>query len=167
MRRPRASVLCVALLCATGLGAGTAQARKPRAPKPASAPSTEQILAPSAATVPDALPTDKSIYRCGSTYSSRPCADARPLAVADARSDAQRRQAEDVSARDKRMAAWLEAGRHEREAASAPRPGRVAKPVKKCVTRAGKPCKVDDAAAPQTRQAYLPAPPKVAAGKPK
>ena len=105
-----------------------ARRAKPQAsPKAASTPSTAQILAPSAATVPDALPTDKTIYRCGNTYSTHACADAKPLDVADARSDSQRRQAEDLDGRDKRLASWYEAGRRQRETvASAPARSRTA-----------------------------------------
>src|SRR5262249_9802258 len=103
---------------------------------PASAPSTEQILAPSAATVPDALPPDKLVYRCGNSYSARPCPDtaAKPLDVADARSDAQRRQSDDLVARDKRLAAWYAAGRRDGGGAgSAPPRARVAAAEPACV----------------------------------
>jgi hypothetical protein len=117
------------MLCAAGLWADVAAARTPRAPRAASTPSTAQILAPSAATVPDALPPDRVVYRCGNSYSPHACADTRPLDVADPRSEGQRTQARDVAARDRRLAAWFEAGRREREgAASAPkmaRPGAV------------------------------------------
>ena len=123
------------MLCAAHLCADAAALRKPRHPKAASAPSTAQILAPSAATVPDALPTNKAIYRCGNTYSSHACADAKPLDVSDARSDAQRRQSQELTARDKRMAAWLEAERGEREkGASAPAAGRRASAIVECAS---------------------------------
>lgn len=109
------------------LGIDATQARPPHAhahkPAQASAPSTEQILAPSATTVPDALPVDRQVWRCGNSYSAHPCAGAatKPLDVADGRSDAQRRQSVDLTARDKRLASWYEAARHQREAvASAP-----------------------------------------------
>ena len=119
--------LCVAVVFTGALWTESAQATKPRHPRAASAPSTAQILAPSAATVPDALPPERSIYRCGNRYSSTPCGDAQVLDIADARSDAQRRQAEDLTGRDKRLAAWYEAGRRERETvASAPVRGRAA-----------------------------------------
>ena len=123
------------MLCAAQLCVQASSARKPRAPKAASTPSTAQILAPSAATVPDPLPTDKTIYRCGNTYSAQACGDAKPLDVADARSEAQRRQADELKGRDKRLAAWYEAGRREREAiASAPARGRGAAAVPQCVS---------------------------------
>ena len=106
----------LALLCVAVLSSGDAAARKPHPPRPASAPTTAQILAPSSATMPDALPSDRVVYRCGNSYSPRPCVDAqKPLDVADARSEAQRRQSDDVTARDQRLAAWYEAARHERE----------------------------------------------------
>jgi hypothetical protein len=142
-RRPQARALCAALLCAGSLWADAARARQPRPPRAASAPSTAQILAPSAATVPDALPPDQVVYRCGNRYSPRPCPDtgSPPLDVADARLEAQRRQAEEMSARDKRLAAWLEAGRHAREhAASEPVKARVARAPTGCVETAAITC---------------------------
>jgi len=112
-RPPRlaAALPCVLALCAAAASARTPHAHK--ADKAVSAPTTEQILAPSAATVPDALPPDRRVFRCGSSYSAHPCpdADAAPLDVADTRSEAQRRQSEDIATRDKRLAAWYEAGR--------------------------------------------------------
>ena len=123
------------MLCAAHLCADATSPRKPRAAKAASTPSTAQILAPSAATMPDALPADRTIYRCGNTYSAHACSDAKPLDVADARSDAQRRQADDVATRDKRLASWYEAGRHEREAiASAPATSRRAAAAAQCTS---------------------------------
>jgi len=129
--RPGLALLCAGLLCAA-----PAWARKAHAPRPASAPTTAQILAPSAATIPDALPPDRTVYRCGSSYSPRPCdAAQKPLDVADARSDAQRRQSEDLAARDKRLAAWLEAARHDREKPpSAPAQGRPASAAPVCTS---------------------------------
>jgi hypothetical protein len=142
-RHTRAPALCAALLCAGSLWADAAHARTPRAPRAASTPSTAQILAPSAAAVPDALPPDRAVYRCGNSYSPRPCADegSKPLDVADARSEAQRRQRADVSARDKRLAAWLEAGRRDRErAASEPAKARAARAPTACVETAAIAC---------------------------
>ena len=122
------------MACTGALWTEPAQATKPKHARAASAPSTAQILAPSAATVPDALPPDRTIYRCGNRYSSTPCGDAPALDVADARSDAQRRQADDLIGRDKRLAAWYEAGRRQRETiASAPARGRGV-PVAQCVS---------------------------------
>jgi hypothetical protein len=129
--RPGLALLCAGLLCADG-----AAARKTHAPRPASAPTSAQILAPSAATVPDALPPERVVFRCGSSYSSRPCEAAqKPLDIADARSEAQRRQSDDVTARDKRLAAWYEAARHERETPpSAPARGRPASAPAACTS---------------------------------
>ena len=135
-RRLRTRGSCAALLCACCCVAVSA-ARKPHAPRAASSPSTAQILAPSAATVPDPIPQDKQVWRCGNRYSGQPCADpqARPLDIADARSDAQRRQADDLTLRDQRLAAWYEAARHERErAASAPAPARAASTAGACTS---------------------------------
>ena len=141
-RRPRAPALCAALLCAGSLWADAAAARTPRAPRAASTPSTAQILAPSAATVPDALPPEQSIYRCGNSYSPHACADAKTIAAADTRTAGQRLQAQDIATRDKRLAAWLEAGRREREAAaSGPKTGR-APASQACVPSAAVVCEI-------------------------
>ncbi len=134
-----------ALLCAGTLLADAAQARTPRPPRAASTPSTAQILAPAAATVPDALPPARTVWRCGDSYAARPCAQgaARAIDVADARTDAQRRQAVDLAARDQRLAAWFEAGRREREreaAASAPVKGRPGTATTACVETAAIAC---------------------------
>jgi hypothetical protein len=122
-----------------------AATRSPRTSHAASAPTTAQILAPSQATAPDALPVDRQVFRCGSSYSSHPCDGAHELDVADPRSEAQRAQAADVAARDKRLAAWLEAGRRERE-----RPAAASAPAK---TRTAKPCKATRQAACAPREA--------------
>jgi hypothetical protein len=119
----RRALICLAAWCAS---AGATPAHKARSPKAASSPSTAQILAPSADTVPDALPPERAVYRCGSSYSAHPCVGApkTPLDVSDARSDAQRRQSAELTVRDKRLAAWYEAGRRQRETvASAPAHG--------------------------------------------
>jgi hypothetical protein len=163
--RRRARTSCAALLCACCCVAAAA-AKKPHPPKAASSPSTEQILAPSAATIPDALPLDKQVWRCGSSYSGRPCpgSDTKPLDIADARSDAQRRQAIDLTARDKRLAAWYEAARRAREqAASAPTPGRAASTIAVCTSTATMTCVRRKS---ETRHVTLPAPPKPAPHSP-
>jgi hypothetical protein len=163
--RRRARTSCAALLCACCCVAAAA-AKKPHPPKAASSPSTEQILAPSAATIPDALPLDKQVWRCGSSYSGRPCpgSDTKPLDITDARSDAQRRQAIDLTARDKRLAAWYEAARRAREqAASAPKPGRAASTIAVCTSTATMTCVRRKS---ETRHVTLPAPPKPAPHSP-
>jgi hypothetical protein len=137
---PARPALCAATLCVCLLQANPSQAGKPKPPRAASTPSTAQILAPSQATRPDALPLPRAIYRCGNSYSPQPCAGAAPLAVADARSEAQRRQADELVLRDKRLAQWLEAGRRERETvASAPAGRRV--DIAGCVDTATMVCK--------------------------
>ena len=83
----------------------------------------------------DGPPVETTVYRCGNSYSARPCGDTRPLDVDDPRTEAQRLQAADVAAREQRLVAWLEAQRREREAAPAavaPSAGRG--------TRAAAPC---------------------------
>ena len=168
-RRALAVATCAAMLQAASLSAAAAQARKPRAPKAASTPSTAQILAPSAATVPDALPPDRLIYRCGNTYSSQACPNAKRVDVADARSDAQRRQSDELTARDKRLAAWLEAQRHEREAAastaSATRTTRVARTSKDCGAKTKDACPAGEPTSRQTRTVAGLTPNSTTAGK--
>ena len=133
-RRARA---CVTLACVGALCAGAAAAKKPKPPKAASTPSTAQILAPSLATVPDRLPAEQRVWRCGNSYSAHPCADAgvKPLDIADARSDEQRHQSDELLARDKRLAAWYEAQRRERDGSgSAPTASRRASAVVECTS---------------------------------
>ena len=160
--RPRGVVLpslCVAALCVGGLCAHAAPAHAPKPPRAASTPSTAQILAPSAATVPDALPPERTIYRCGNSYSSHPCADAKPLDVDDSRGADQRRQGAEVAVRDKRMASWLEAERREREgAASEPKKTR-ARAATQCVDTANVACEVRK---PKVRRAKAISPPRTA-----
>lgn len=153
----------LALLCVGLLGAHGAAARKAHAPRPASAPTTAQILAPSAATVPDALPPDRRVYRCGSRYSSSPCEPAqKPLDIADARTEAQRRQSDDITARQQRLAAWYEAGRHEREKApSAAASGRPASAAAICTSTIMMSCVPKK---PRTRIVSGPGGPKAAPG---
>jgi hypothetical protein len=97
------------------------------------------------------------VYRCGNLFTQTPCPDAQTLDYSDSRSDAERRQGEDVAAREKRLAAALEAERHARErlpplpkqaqahvqpvcvAASGPARGKVvACPARKSRDKAGK-----------------------------
>jgi hypothetical protein len=153
----RTPAIATALWGALVLGVDARQARASHAHKAASAPSTEQILAPSAATLPDALPPERQVWRCGNSYSPRPCADAaaKPLDVADPRSDVQRRQSEDVAARDKRLAAWYEAARQQRETpASAPVPARAPAASASCVDTAMMHCVPKK---PRPRKVTLPA----------
>ena len=134
LRRPHASRVACALLVCTGamccMPAPARESRVPHAARPASTPRTDaEALGPPL--VPGLYapgpPPDRTVYRCGNTYSAQACGAARPLDVDDARTPSQRRQGEDVAARDKRLAAWLEAQRRERDAvASAPKGARVA-----------------------------------------
>ena len=147
------------MVCAGGPSAHAAHAYTPKPPHAASTPSTAQILAPSVATVPDALPPERTIYRCGDSYSSRPCADAKPLNIDDSRSADQRLQGAELAVRDKRMASWLEAERREREgAASEPKKGR-AHTATTCVDTANVACEVRK---PKVRRAKAISPPKAA-----
>jgi hypothetical protein len=116
LRARATGLVATCLAIVLGTAAAGAQARKAKPAKAASSPSTAQILAPSVATTPDALPPDRTVYRCGDSYSARSCAPSqKPLDIADARSDAQRRQSEDLTSRDSRLAAWYAAQRRERE----------------------------------------------------
>jgi len=134
--------LCAALVCVGGLSMRTAHARTPKPPRAASTPSTAQILAPSVATVPDALPAERTIYRCGNSYSPHPCVGAKPLDVDDSRSADQRLQGAELAVRDKRMASWLEAERRDREgAASEPKKTR-ARAATPCVDAGNVACEV-------------------------
>ncbi len=122
-----------ALCCTTAFSRDARDTRATRHARAASAPVTAAALGPLPAPglYGSPPPTDGAVYRCGNSYAARPCDDAPPLDVNDGRTASQRLQAEDVAARDKRLASWLEAQRHEREAAaSAPRksPAAAAKP---------------------------------------
>ncbi|GAB1391484.1 MAG: hypothetical protein AMXMBFR78_15710 [Rubrivivax sp.] len=58
------------------------------------------------------------VWRCGPegrSYSAQPCADGRPIAVADPRDDAQRAQAQDAAERESRLAQQLGQERRQRE----------------------------------------------------
>ena len=141
-RIARMRTLCTALACVGGLCTLPSHGRTPKPPKAASAPTTAQILAPSVATPPDALPPAHQVYRCGNRYSPQPCAGAGPLDVSDARSAEQRAQAQELVARDQRLAAWLEAGRREREGAASA-PGKAQRRVDKdCANSVYVPCEL-------------------------
>lgn len=55
------------------------------------------------------------VYRCGNTYQQMPCADGRPLDVADVRDTEQRRQAERAAAAEQRSATALAAENRARD----------------------------------------------------
>ena len=130
------------MACVGGLSAPPVHAHAPKPPRAASTPSTAQILAPSVATVPDALPAERTIYRCGNSYSSHPCADAKPLDVDDSRSADQRLQGAELAVRDKRMASWLEAERREREGAASEHKKTRARAATPCVDTGNVACEV-------------------------
>jgi hypothetical protein len=60
------------------------------------------------------------VYRCGSEYSQSPCPQARLVDAADARTEAQRAEARQVAADDKRLAAQMEHDRLAIQAAQKP-----------------------------------------------
>ena len=62
----------------------------------------------------------QTIYRCGASYSSSPCDGAALVAADDARSAAQRAQADAATRRDARLADGLEKERIRMEAKAAP-----------------------------------------------
>ena len=53
----------------------------------------------------------QSVYRCGSAYSESPCPQARTVDVSDARSNAQRAEAVQVAADEKRLGTQMERDR--------------------------------------------------------
>lgn len=55
------------------------------------------------------------VYRCGQTYQDAPCPQGKTVAVDDARSEAQRRAAEDVSRDEAKLGTALERERLARE----------------------------------------------------
>jgi hypothetical protein len=65
-----------------------------------------------------ATQAQERVYRCGSSYSQQPCATALVVDVDDARSDAQRRAAMQVAARDQQTADTLARERRQRDAAA-------------------------------------------------
>jgi hypothetical protein len=89
------------------------------------------VVAPDAA-VPWREPP---VYRCGNLFSQTPCPGATTIDVHDPRSEDERRQGEDVAAREKRLAAMLEDARHARERLPAAPVHAKAQPV--CVAASG------------------------------
>jgi hypothetical protein len=61
-----------------------------------------------------------TVYRCGQTYQDHPCEGAQALSVDDSRDAAQRAQAKDVAAADKRLAKSLADERQARDKAARP-----------------------------------------------
>jgi hypothetical protein len=56
-----------------------------------------------------------AVYRCGQSYQQAPCAQGRPVAVDDARSEAQRREAQAAARDEARLGSRLERERLARE----------------------------------------------------
>jgi hypothetical protein len=146
----------VALSCQA---APAGSSRAPRPPRDGEA-STATFLTDRPALAASGPPGANAVYRCGNTYSATPCAGAGtgtpPLDVDDPRTAAQRRQGQDVAAREKRLAAWLTAQRHEREG---PLPSPLskktrAKAVKGCVPTVALAC--PDAKTSRPRRAAIP-----------
>lgn len=136
-RRPSVAALAAtALLCAGAACLDTAMARAPRhAQAHAGAAASSSAYVQGVLRRPPQAPAapPEPVYRCGHAYSPQACPGATPLDVGDPRSMAQRLQAQDVAERDKRLAAWLEAQRHEREAPPLAAKKRHARPVRGCV----------------------------------
>jgi hypothetical protein len=62
------------------------------------------------------------IYRCGQTYSQTPCPGGRVIDSSDPRTAAQRAEAKEIAAREKKLAAQMERDRRAREAGEPPAP---------------------------------------------
>lgn len=67
----------------------------------------------------------QKVYRCGATYSQTPCQDAVTIDADDARSQAQKTQADQSTARDIKTANTLEQARLKEEETAAARSQRV------------------------------------------
>lgn len=87
--------------------------------RPSTRPALTALLLIAAAAAQAQAP----VYRCGPEgreYSSTPCPGGRTVAVDDARSAEQQRQASEAAQREARLAQQLEAERRQREAAAKP-----------------------------------------------
>jgi len=67
-----------------------------------------------------ALAAQAQVYRCGQTYSQKPCPDGKLIDSSDPRSAAQRAEAKRAVAKEKQLAAELERERRQRESGKAP-----------------------------------------------
>ncbi len=87
-------------------------------------PSTRPVaLALSLLIAAAAAQAQSTVYRCGPEgreYSSTPCPGGKPVAVDDARTAEQQRQASEAAQRDAKLAKQLSAERRQREAAAKP-----------------------------------------------
>jgi hypothetical protein len=61
-----------------------------------------------------------AVYRCGQSYQQAPCAQGRPVAVEDARSESQRREAQAAARDESRLGTRLERERLARERQTRP-----------------------------------------------
>jgi hypothetical protein len=61
-----------------------------------------------------------AVYRCGQSYQQAPCAQGRPIAVEDARSESQRREAQAAARDEARLGTRLERERLARERQTRP-----------------------------------------------
>ena len=99
---------------------------------------------------------DAPVYRCGSSYSNKPCPGAASVDAADPRSAAQQREAHQASQREAALARQMKADRlaDERRAAGAANVGpTVAKPPAPAASKTHKPKRVGHAAAKQASAA--------------
>ena len=99
---------------------------------------------------------DAPVYRCGSSYSNKPCPGAASVDAADPRSAAQQRDAHQGSQREAALARQMKADRlaDERRAAGAANVGpTVAKPPAPPASKTHKPKRVGHAAAKQASAA--------------
>jgi hypothetical protein len=99
---------------------------------------------------------DAPVYRCGSSYSNKPCPGAASVDAADSRSVAQQREAHQASQREAALARQMKADRlaDERRAAGAANVGpTVAKPATPAASKTHKPKRAGHAAAQKASSA--------------
>jgi hypothetical protein len=99
---------------------------------------------------------DAPVYRCGSSYSNKPCPGAASVDAADSRSAVQQREAHQASQREAALARQMKADRlaDERRAAGAANVGpTVAKPTTPAASKTHKPKRAGHAAAQKASSA--------------
>jgi len=67
-----------------------------------------------------ACASQAQVYRCGQTYSQKPCPEGKLIDSSDPRSAAQRAEAKRTVAKEQQLAAQMERERRQRESGSAP-----------------------------------------------
>lgn len=97
------------------------------------------LAAGAAAAAGDAPPLAQDIYRCGDSYSQRPCPGGTLVPTDDARSASQRAQTSQAARRDAQLAATMEKARLKEEA----KPVQVYVPPPKTVATQGDGAKAD------------------------